>query len=54
MAKKKDVRGVIKMRSTESAHVYYTMKNRRNTPNRIELRKFDPTLRRHVLYRETR
>jgi large subunit ribosomal protein L33 len=54
MAKKKDVRGVIKLRSTESPHVYYTMKNRRNTPNRIELRKFDPTLRRHVLYRETR
>ncbi|MCL4263935.1 MAG: 50S ribosomal protein L33 [Anaerolineae bacterium] len=54
MAKKKDIRGVIKLRSTESTHVYYTMKNRRNTPNRIELRKFDPVLRRHVLYRETR
>lgn len=54
MAKKKDVRAVIKLRSTESAHVYYTMKNRRNTPARMELRKFDPTLRRHVLYRETR
>jgi large subunit ribosomal protein L33 len=54
MAKKKGVRGVIKMRSTESAHMYYTSKSRRNTPNRIELKKFDPTLRRHVIYRETR
>jgi large subunit ribosomal protein L33 len=54
MAKKKDVRGLIKLRSTESDHVYYSMKNRRNTPARLELRKFDPTLRRHVVYRETR
>ncbi len=54
MAKKKGVRGIIKLRSTESHHVYYSMKNRRNTPGRLELRKYDPTLRRHVVYRETR
>lgn len=54
MAKKKGVRGVIKLRSTESHHIYYSMKNRRNTPARLELRKYDPTLRRHVVYRETR
>jgi large subunit ribosomal protein L33 len=54
MAKKKGVRGVIKLRSTESHHMYYTSKNRRNDPNRIELKKYDPTLRRHVIYRETR
>ncbi|HMQ51847.1 MAG TPA: 50S ribosomal protein L33 [Anaerolineae bacterium] len=52
MAKKKGVRIVIKMRSTESAHTYLTEKSRRNDPNRIELRKYDPTLRRHVVYRE--
>ncbi|GAB4271293.1 MAG: 50S ribosomal protein L33 [Candidatus Promineifilaceae bacterium] len=54
MAKKKGVRVVIKMRSTESPHVYWTEKNRRNDPQRLELNKFDPVLRRHVLYRETR
>ncbi len=54
MAKKKGVRVVIKMRSTESPHVYWTEKNRRNDPQRLELKKFDPVLRRHVLYRETR
>lgn len=54
MAKKKGVRGIIKLRSTESSHMYYSMKSRRNTPARLELRKYDPTLRRHVLYRETR
>ncbi|RMD54386.1 MAG: 50S ribosomal protein L33 [Candidatus Thermofonsia bacterium] len=54
MAKKKGVRVVIKMRSTESPHVYWTEKNRRNDPQRLELKKFDPVLRWHVLYRETR
>jgi large subunit ribosomal protein L33 len=34
--------------------MYYTTKNRRNDPNRLELKKYDPTLRRHVIYRETR
>lgn len=51
---KKGNRILVKMRSTESAHTYYTEKNRRNDPNRIELRKYDPVIRRHVLYREAR
>lgn len=54
MAKKKGVRVVIKIRSTESPHVYWTEKNRRNDPQRLEMRKYDPVVRRHVLYRETR
>ncbi|MFT4040664.1 MAG: 50S ribosomal protein L33 [Thermomicrobiales bacterium] len=54
MAKKKGDRIVVKMRSTESGHVYLTEKNKRNDTARLELRKYDPTLRRHVLYRETR
>ena len=45
---------MIKMRSTESSHMYLTEKNRRNDPNRLELRKFDPTIRKHVIYRETK
>ena len=52
MAKKKGVRIVVRMRSTESAHTYTTEKNRRNDPSLIELRKYDPVVRRHVLYRE--
>lgn len=53
-SKKKDIRIVIKLKSTESEHVYYTEKNRRNDPSRLELRKYDPIVRRHVLYRETK
>ena len=54
MASKKGNRIVIKLRSTESGHMYITMKNRKNDPNRLELRRYDPTLRRHVTYRETK
>ncbi len=51
---KKGPRVLVKMRSTESAHVYMTEKNRRNDPNRMEMRKFDPVVRKHVVYRETK
>jgi large subunit ribosomal protein L33 len=54
MASKKGNRIVIKLRSTESAHTYTSEKNRKNDPSRLELRRYDPTLRRHVLYRETK
>ncbi|TVP45017.1 MAG: 50S ribosomal protein L33 [Gemmatimonadales bacterium] len=45
-------RVTIKMHSTESSHRFSTVKNKRNTPARLELRRFDPVVRRHVLYRE--
>lgn len=51
---KKDVRIVIKLVSMESGHVYYSQKSKRNDPQRLELRKYDPILRRHALYRESR
>lgn len=49
---KKDDRIKIKLRSTESSYVYHTMKSKRNTPERIQLRKYDPILRRHVIFKE--
>jgi len=51
---KKDVRLLVRLKSTESDHIYYTQKNRRNNPSRLELRKYDPILRRHVIYKETK
>jgi large subunit ribosomal protein L33 len=54
MAKKKDIRSLVRMKSTESDHIYYTEKNRRNDAGRMELRKYDPILRRHVLYKESK
>jgi large subunit ribosomal protein L33 len=34
--------------------MYITEKNRRTTTARLELRKYDPLIRRHVIYRETK
>jgi large subunit ribosomal protein L33 len=51
---KGEVRQTIRLKSTESDHCYYTSKNKRNTAQRLERRKYDPILRRHVLYREER
>ena len=42
------------LRSTESGHNYYTFKNRQNNPDRLEIKKYDPTQKKHVLYREDR
>jgi large subunit ribosomal protein L33 len=51
---KKGNRIVVKLRSSESGHMYVTYKNRRNDAQRLELKKYDPLLRKHVLYRETK
>jgi large subunit ribosomal protein L33 len=48
-------RPIIKLRSTASTgSTYVTRKSRRNDPDRLELRKYDPVLRRHVTFREER
>ncbi len=55
MAKKSGKRKVIGLVSEESGHRhYYTVKNLQNTPDKIELKKYDPVLRKHVLYVETK
>jgi large subunit ribosomal protein L33 len=51
-SKKKGNRIVIKMKSSESGHFYLTQKNRKNDTQRLELKKFDPFLRKHVMYKE--
>jgi large subunit ribosomal protein L33 len=55
MAKKSETRPVIRMRSTAgTGYTYVTRKNRRNNPDRLTLRKYDPIARRHVEFREER
>ncbi|MEV5406524.1 50S ribosomal protein L33 [Streptomyces albidoflavus] len=50
-----DTRPVIKLRSTAGTGcTYVTTKSRRNDPDRITLRKFDPVAGRHVEFREER
>lgn len=48
-------RPVLKLRSTAgTGFTYVTTKNRRNDPDRLVLRKYDPTIRQHVEFREDR
>jgi large subunit ribosomal protein L33 len=50
-----DARPIITLRSTAgTGHTYVTKKSRRNDPDRMVLRKYDPTVRRHVEFREER
>jgi large subunit ribosomal protein L33 len=50
--KSKDARSYIKMQSSESSHCYYLQKNRNNTKDRLQLKKYDPVVRKHVMYKE--
>lgn len=55
MAKNTDVRPIIKLRSTAgTGYTYVTRKNRRNDPDRMYLKKYDPIVRNHVEFKEER
>ena len=55
MAKAHDVRPIIKLRSTAgTGYTYVTKKNRRNDPDSLVLKKYDPVIRKHVDFREER
>ncbi|MFE2033088.1 50S ribosomal protein L33 [Streptomyces scopuliridis] len=50
-----ELRPIIKLRSTAgTGYTYVTRKNRRNNPDRLTLRKYDPLVRRHTDFREER
>ncbi|CAN5410336.1 50S ribosomal protein L33 [soil metagenome] len=40
--------------SAGTGHFYTTDKNKKTTPEKIELIKFDPVARKHVAYKETK
>ena len=56
--KKKEARQVITLECTEARGLglppsrYSTMKNKKNTPKRLELRKYNKFLKRHTLHKE--
>lgn len=48
-------RPIIKLRSTAgTGYTYVTKKNKTNTRERIELKKYDPVVRKHVMFKEER
>ncbi|MCP5151372.1 MAG: 50S ribosomal protein L33 [Ectothiorhodospiraceae bacterium] len=38
--------------SAGTGHYYTTTKNKKTTPGKMEMRKFDPVVRQHVIYKE--
>jgi large subunit ribosomal protein L33 len=51
----KGAREKIKLESSAgTGHFYTTNKNKRTTPEKLEFNKFDPVVRKHVMYKETK
>jgi large subunit ribosomal protein L33 len=51
----KSARDKIRMVSSAgTGHFYTTDKNKKNTPKKIEMKKYDPVVRKHVMYKEAK
>ena len=49
------MRDKIKLESTAGTGFFYTTtKNKRTTPEKMEIMKFDPKARKHVMFKETK
>jgi large subunit ribosomal protein L33 len=54
-AKEHLMRDKIKLESSAgTGHFYTTTKNKKNMPDKMEIKKFDPVARKHVMYKETK
>ncbi len=40
--------------SAGTGHFYTTTKNKRTTPDKIQIKKYDPVVRKHVMYKEAK
>ncbi|ADE13745.1 ribosomal protein L33 [Nitrosococcus halophilus Nc 4] len=40
--------------SAGTGHFYTTTKNKRTTPEKLEKKKYDPVVRKHVIYKEAK
>tara|TARA_B100000035_G_scaffold308038_1_gene312129 strand:+ start:747 stop:902 length:156 start_codon:yes stop_codon:yes gene_type:complete len=49
------MREKIRMNSSAgTGHFYTTDKNKRTMPDKLEMKKYDPVARKHVIYREAK
>lgn len=46
------MREKVRMQSTESAYFYTTDKNKKAKPTKMKFKKYDPVVRKHVLFEE--
>ncbi len=40
--------------SAGTGHYYTTTKNKRTTPDKLKMKKYDPKVRKHVIYKEAK
>jgi large subunit ribosomal protein L33 len=40
--------------SAETGHFYTTTKNKKTMPDKMSIKKFDPVVRKHVVYKESK
>ena len=40
--------------SAKTGHFYTTDKNKKNTPGKMEMKKYDPVIRKHVMYKDAK
>ncbi len=50
----KSGREFVKLKSTESPEVYWTNKNKKTSTERLELKKYDKRLKKHVTFKEAK
>ena len=54
MAKKGKVEKIKLVSSANTGFYYTTQKNKQNTPDKLELMKYDPVVRKHVKFKESK
>ena len=49
------MREKIRLSSTAgTGHFYTTTKNKKNMPDKMQIKKYDPVVRKHVIYKEAK
>ncbi len=54
MAKKGGREKIKLVSSAETGFYYTTTKNKRTTPDKLEMKKYDPVVRKHVMFKEAK
>ena len=51
---KKEVEKIKLVSTADTGYYYTTTKNRKSTPDKFEFKKYDPVVRKHVVFKEAK
>jgi large subunit ribosomal protein L33 len=51
-SRKRDTEKIKLISTADTGYYYTTTKNRKNTPDKFEFKKYDPVVRKHVVFKE--